>query len=305
MGKSCCKVVIAVSLIICAAMGPPAAAGADSRSAPWSGTQRSVPVPLDIAKAYLQAIQARDFNAAYGYISTVDRRIRDKHSYLRGHQPLSGFALELARWFAAEMKLWIVEERAGLNRVRLDVGYRLPAGDEVANRLFNWNPDKLNALSSQQQRAIVDAVEKLKASGKMITFEGREKVDLVLEKQGWRVFEDWRTRRRVLFQASQQKPAILGVEFLRNDVWVKGDEPFQVDFKVTNQSDREVWVQVRHLFTPGTTEKNIDMIACGSLMPFRLEPREVREISSVYLFRRAIPAQRRVSIIYEFNPVER
>ena len=275
-------------------------AHADLRARPALLAPR--PAPVDVVKVYLQAIHARDFDTAYPYISSADRRVRDKASYLRGQQSLSGFALQLARRLSTDMEIWVIEERSGPKRARLELGYRLPSGDEIATQLLDWNPDKLNALSAKEQNAIVAALEKMKKSGKIITVEGRETVDLVLETEGWKIFEDWRSRQRVLFQSSQPRPATLEVKFLRNDVLVKGEEPFQVDFKVTNRTDREMWVKVKHLFTPRQIEKNIDMIACGSLVPFRLDPRETREISSAYILRGAVPVNSQVSILYDFSP---
>ena len=73
-----------------------------------------------------------------------------------------------------------------------------------------------------------------------------------------------------------------------------------MDFKVSNPTRREMRLHVKHAFTPAAIDKNIDMIACGSLVPFRLGPGEVREISSVYLFRPGIAARHPVTITYEF-----
>jgi hypothetical protein len=258
--------------------------------------------PIEVVHAYLRATHARDFGTAYKYISSSDHGVRNKNDYLRGEPSLNGFALELARWFAAEMKVWIIEERSGSNRARLEIGYRLPSGDEVADRLHDWNPNKLNALSAQEQRAILTALEKLKESGKMVTVEGRETFDVRLEKEGWKIFEDWKSRQRVLFQAAQPRPANLEVKFLRNDLLVKGDEPFQVDFQVTNRTERDMWVKVKHSFAPRQIEKNIDMIVCGSLVPFRLDPRETREFSSAYMLRGSNATKPQISIIYEFSP---
>jgi hypothetical protein len=273
---------------------------ADVRPRPAVEAPRTVPV--EVAQAYLRATHARDFDTAYRYISSADRRVRDKQSYLRGQQVLSGFALDLARWFAAEITVWTITERSSTNRARLEIGYRLPSGDEVADQLHDWNPDKVNALSAKEQRAILSVLDKLKQSGKMITVEGREAFDLHLEKDGWKIFEDWKSRRRVLFQAIQANPANLEVKFLRNDVLVKGGEPFQVDFQVTNRTERDMWVKVKHSFAPRQIENNIDMIVCGSLVPFRLDPRETREFSSAYILRGSIAAKPQISIIYEFSP---
>lgn len=257
---------------------------------------------IDVVKAYLHATHARDFYAAYPYISSIDRRVRDKTSYLRSQQYFSGFALEVARRLTADMEMWVIERRIGATKARFEVGYRLPTGDEVSTQLLDWNPDKLNALSATEQSAIVKALEKVKKSGKMITLEGRDTFDLVLEKEGWKIFLDWRSRHRVVFKSSQPRTAELAVKFLRSDFWVKTAEPFQVDFKVTNRTAREMMVKLNHVIEPGQMEKSVDMIACGSRLPFRLGPRQTQEISSAYLLRGRLPAAARVSITYDFNP---
>jgi hypothetical protein len=285
-------------LIACALTAVPTRA--DVRARPSVSTPQAA---FEVAQAYLRAVQRRDFAMAYGYMSSADRSVRDKHAYLRGEPSLSGFALELARWFAKEMEVWIVEEHLKQNHARLEVGFRLPSGDEVAPQVFEWNPDKLNALTPKEQGAIFDALEKTKSSGKMIMVEGRATVDLVRERQGWKIFEDWRSRQRVRFESSQPKPEKLAVKFLRNDVLVPREEPFQVDFKVINESDREVWLKVSHSFTPRHVDKSIDMIACGSLVPFRLGPRQTREVSSTYILRSGVSNKAPLSIIYEFTPV--
>jgi hypothetical protein len=46
--------------------------------------------------------------------------------------------------------------------------------------------------------------------------------------------------------------------------------------------------------------ENVDMIACGSLAPFRLRPQEVRELSSNYPLRGPVQKSARLSLIYDF-----
>lgn len=258
---------------------------------------------IDVVKSYLQAIHARDAGTAYRYISSLDRNLRDKKTYLRSQETFSGFALDLARRLGADMDVWVIEQKLGSTKARLDVGYRLPAGDEISPQLLDWNPDKLNRLSTHEQAAVITAWEKVKQSGKAVTIEGRETFDLVRETDGWKIFLDWRSQHRVVFKASQQTPAQLDVTFLRNDLLVKGEEPFQMYFRVTNRTDRDIVVKLNHLFEPQRLEKNIDMIACGSLLPIRLRPHETQDISSSYLLRGNLPARAQFAIIYDFDLV--
>jgi len=261
---------------------------------------RSPEKPLDVVRAYLKATQAHDFRTAYQYISTIDRNVRDENGYLRSEANFSGFALELAKTLADDMEVWMVEEKLGPFKARYQVGYRVPAADEIAAQLFDWNPDKLNALSTNEQRRLFAAVDSVKNRRKMITIEGRETLDLVSEKSGWKIFLDWSSRARIVFKARQRLSGELEVRFLRNDFLVKIDDPFQIDFTIKNRTGRDLVVKLNHLFEPRRLAENIDMIACGSLAPFRLRPQEVRELSSNYLLRGPVPKQTRLSIIYDF-----
>jgi hypothetical protein len=256
---------------------------------------------IEVVKAYLQAIQARDARSAYRYISFADRSVRDEKTFVRSQENFTGFALTLAKRLAGNINVWVTEQKLGAANARLTVGYRLPTGDEISSQLYDWNPDKLNALSGAEQKAVLEALEKVEKSGRMIAIEGREIFDLVLEKDGWKIFLDWRSHHRIVFKASQPQAAQLAVKFLRNDFLVKNEDPFQVDFQVTNRSNRNTYVKLDHLFEPRRLEKNIDMIACGSLLPLRLRPGETQQISSSYLLRGPLPAKSQLAIIYDFR----
>jgi hypothetical protein len=257
--------------------------------------------PVDVVKAYLRAMHARDFDTAYGYVSASDRRVRGKGTYLRSHENFIGFALDLARRLATGMEVWAIKQQLGSSKTHLEIGYRAPTADELALQLLDWDPAKLNALSPAQQSALFGALSKLQSSGKMITIEGRENFDLVREREGWRIFFDWQAHHRIVFKSTQADRQDLTVRFLRNDLFVKREEPFQVDLAVTNRTDRAIVVKLNHLFAPRQIEKNIDMIACGSLGPLHLQPHEIRKISSVYLLRGALSDEAPIGIIYDFN----
>lgn len=260
---------------------------------------------IEVVKGYLQAIHARDARSAYRHISFADRSVRDEKTYLRSQENFTGFALALAKRFAGDLSVWVIEQKLDAAKAGFEVGYRMPTGDEISSQLYDWNPDKLNALSVVQQRDVLEAWEKVKKSGKMIAIEGRERFELVLEKDGWKIFLDWGLQHRVVFRTSRQTPASLEVKFLRNDLFVKSEEPFQIDFRVTNRAGRDIVVKLDHLFAPRRMEKNIDMIACGSLLPLRLRPRETQQVSSSYLLRGPLSAKSRFEIIYDFRPVPR
>ena len=97
---------------------------------------------------------------AYSYISSADRIVQDKSTYIQSEVSLNGFALELARRLTAGMDVWVIEQKIGPTKAHFEVGYRVPTADELSPRLFDWNPDKLNRLSPAEQSALIEAIEK-------------------------------------------------------------------------------------------------------------------------------------------------
>jgi hypothetical protein len=263
-------------------------------------TNREQDIPAVIVRLYLEAIQARDPETAYGYISNPDQRVQDRSTYVRSQLSFTGFAQELARRLAADMDVWVIEQSAGLTKAHLEVGYRIPTADELSSRLFSWNPEQLNRLSRAEQLALSAAVENLKKKRNKITLEGRESIDLLRQADGWKIFLDWKSRATVNFKTRSAGTSDLAIEFLRRDFLVKVEEPFQVDFRVSNRTNRIINARLHHQFAPPSFAGNIDMIACGLLAPLRLGPRETRNLSSSYLLRGRLPTQKSLTIIYDF-----
>jgi hypothetical protein len=271
------------------------------RNPALSAPQYKTDNPFAIASSYLRATQAHDFEGAYGYISSADQQIQKQSSYVRSQASFNGFARDLARRLTDGMEIWPVEQKIEGKNARLEIGYRMPTGEELSPRLLDWNPEKLNRLSPAEQTALIEAVETLKKNPRRIFLEGRENVNLVLQQDGWKVYFDWKSRARVNFATLPSSSRELAVRFLRNDFLVKTDEPFQVDFRITNRTNREINTRVNHRFEPQRWADNIDMIACGLLAPLRLGPNETRDLSSAYLLRGKIPAGTSMKIIYDFD----
>ncbi|HEY7219039.1 MAG TPA: cytochrome c oxidase assembly protein [Candidatus Binatia bacterium] len=258
--------------------------------------------PLRAVESFLKATQARDLETAYSYISSADRSVQDKSSYVQSQVYFSGFALELAKRLTADMEIWAIEQEIGTTKAHLEVGYRVPTADELSPRLLDWAPDKLNALSPGEQFVLLQAVERLKKSPRMISLEGREIFDLVWQTDGWKIYFDWRSRARVTFKTSRPGSNELEVKFFQKDVLVKNEEPFQIDFTITNRTNHEITARLNHRFEPRRLAGNVDMIACGLLAPLRLGPKETRDLSSAYLLRGKLPTKTRLTIVYDFSP---
>jgi hypothetical protein len=257
--------------------------------------------PIDVVKAYLKASYARDYQNAYRYVSSQDQRVWNEKSYASQSESFTGFALELAQTVAESMEVWVIEKQLSSDRAHYKIGYRVPTADELSSLLFDWDPDKLNALSRPRQEQLLETLGKMKKHGKMITIEGKEAFDLVSDKGSWKLFLDWASGIKVTLKADSAPSAELEARFVQNELIVKKDEPFQIDLKIKNRSTRPIVARIVHHVDPRDMEDHIDMIACGALRPLALQPGEVQEISSAYLIKDGLATGSKVGITYEFK----
>jgi hypothetical protein len=257
--------------------------------------------PIDVIRAYLKASYARDYGSAYRYISSQDRRVWDERSYAVQSGAFTGFALELAQTLADGMEVWTIDRKQDPHRAHYKIGYRVPTADELSSLLFDWNPDKLNALSRPRQVELLETLAKMKKTGKMIMIEGQETFDLVLDKSGWKIFLDWASGIKVRLKATSLGSNEIEARFVQNELIAKKDEPFQIDLKIENRSTRPMVARIVHHIEPREMEDQIDMIACGALRPLALQPGEVQEISSAYVIKGGPVAGSEVGVTYEIK----
>ena len=257
--------------------------------------------PIDVVKNYLKARYARDYQNAYRYISSQDQLVWNEKSYASQSESFVGFALELARNLAESMEVWVMEKQVGSDRVHYKIGYRVPTADELSSLLFDWDPDKLNALSRSRQAQLLESLGELKKDGKMIMIEGQETVDLVSDEGGWKVFLDWASGIRVSLKVDSASSGEVEARFVQNELIVKMDEPFQIDLKIKNRRRQPVVARIVHRIEPREIENHLDMIACGALRPLVLEPGDLEQISSAYLIKDGIRAGEKIDITYKLK----
>jgi hypothetical protein len=257
--------------------------------------------PLRVVEAYLKASYARDYPKAYLYISSQDQRVWDEKSYALQNGSLNGFALELAQKLAESMKIWVIDQQRSSDRARYTIGYQVLTADELSSLLYDWDADKLNALSRPRQEQLLANLEKMKKDQKMITIKGQETFDLIADEGGWKIFYDWASDTKVRFKMLLPPSARIDAQLLNSQFLVKKDEPFQITLKIKNQGQRAVVARIVHHVEPRNMENNIDMIACGALQPLELQPGEIQEISSAYVVKDGARAGAKIAITYEFH----
>lgn len=234
---------------------------------------------LRVARAYLRAVHARDFDQAYRHISTPDQKARDRASYLRAQTGFYGFALRLSRTIAAYGS---IDLRARHDETELTLAYRLPSLEDLSPLAHHWDGEKLNALPLAEQHEILRQVETRQRSGKLVMIEGQETLRLVKEPADWKVFLNWQQSSKVTLRAASTSTDI-EARFAQSEIFVSGDEPFQVNLILRNTGRSTQQVTLRHQIEPPELSDELAMIECGLSRPVTLAAGSEREFTMAYL----------------------
>lgn len=269
----------------------------------WRSAQpRADLASLRTVDAYLKSAYARDFKAAYRFISQRDRQLKPERAYIRERGPFQGFPLEITRKLADFIETQPVEfhTEGDESRIRLHVKY--PDAGSLSTLLLDWDESRLNELSPSEQRTLLDRLDEMKRAGQIRTVEGQEQFTLLREGRSWRIYFDWAAGVRVHYHA--QVPSTQALEAVPVDkaTTIRPDEPFTIAYRVKNRTRETIATRIIHHIEPGELEPYLDIVDCALLLPVQLAPGQESEFSTTYLVRGDLPdSAREFEITYEFE----
>ncbi|TMA11961.1 MAG: hypothetical protein E6J89_06190 [Deltaproteobacteria bacterium] len=260
--------------------------------------------PVEILVDYLKAAYARDFRQAYRLISSEDRRLKDEKTYVRERGTFDGFTLEVGNKLAGWIQATPIEEKTIGERAHIKLKLKLPDANKLSGPLLDWDEERLNALSTKEQRALLQKLDQWSMEGRIPVIEGEQDFDLVKESGGWRLFLNWAAGIRLSFEARVNDALPLEVSWDQREFISRQDELFNVRLRIKNLSNREVFMKSLHRVEPKDMTEYLDLVECGLLLPTKLLPREEQEYSSTYLVRGDLPdGTKQIAVTYEFTNV--
>lgn len=258
--------------------------------------------PLATVDGYLRATYARDFGRAYDYLSSADRQTRSRQNFVNGEGAYSGFTLEAAQRLSGFMKIWLIDRQESTDRLVIKVGYQLPAPSELNSLLLNWDQDRLNSLSNEEQKALLAELDARHRVGRLLNIEGQETLELVKEAGSWKVFLNWAAGTRVMLQSKQPDDNKLVIRFATTEVMAKNDELFLVNVKIGNPGSHAVTFTVGHLLEPPEVADDLQLVECGLLTPTTLEAKQEKEFAMAYLLNSSVgQTHREIKLTYDFK----
>lgn len=269
-----------------------------SQPAAWETVQVVIP--------YVKASYARDFREAYNYISSSDRRAKAEEGYVRERGAFDGFTSELARKLAAFIKATPVEEKIDGNRAHLKLHLSFPDANKLSANLLGWDEELLNKLSPEEQRGLIEKLDRRRKEGKIPMVEAARDFELVREDKGWRIFLDWAAGVRVSFDTVVPGSLLLQARPVLKEVTVTRGKLFNVSFKVRNLSNRPVSTWIVHHVEPKEVNEYLELVECNLLVPVTVQPGREVQYPSSYQLRGDLPeGMKRFKVTYEFKVEER
>ena len=254
--------------------------------------------PALVIQSYLRATYARDYIEAYRYISTADQRVKDLNRYAQQRGAFMGFALDASRKLASFIETRPAQKQLAPNRIQAvtKIGILEPA------QLFNLDPRRLNAMSVDERRQVIESWEKKKRDGSFEMIEIEEKLELVKEDEEWRIFLNWAAGVKIPLRLALANAGDLDVALSKSEVVVQPGDLFEIFLKIKNRSGQPVVARIGHLVEPRDVTNFLDFVECGFLLPITLQPGKEQEYSARYLLRGGLPeGVHQLNLTYDFR----
>ena len=274
---------------------------------PLYGAERAMDTqdPMTVIQSYLRATYARDFAAAYRFISAEDRKVRDVNRYVQQRGPYSGFILDAARKLSEFIEVGTLNAQESPRGVRVAIKYRVPDPQKIAPLLLNWDPRRLNSLPAAERKQIIDALDQRKQQGSLEMSEGTETFELIREADEWRVFLNWAAGVKIPLKLDLSKSPDLDVVLSKNEFVVQPGDLFEIVLKIKNRTQQPMTVRIGHLVEPSTIADYLDFVQCGFLLPVTVQPDKEQEFSGTYMLRGSLPeGVRGLNLTYDFRQLK-
>ena len=261
--------------------------------------------PGQVVRAYLRAVYARDFAAAYRLISSEDRQVRDLDRYMRQHGAFSGFVLEAARKLSESVETDVAEQAVSANRARLRVRYRVPDSKAIGPVLLNWDPYRLNALNGGDRAQLLAELSRRQQERALELASGEEIIELVKEGSDWRIFLDWRAGVTIPFRLEPPADGALRAAISKPQVNLQPGDVFEILLKVENTTSQPIVARISHLVEPRDAADYLEFVQCGFLLPVTIPAGAQQEYSGTYLLRGSLPEGiRELKLTYDFKVLD-
>jgi cytochrome c oxidase assembly protein CtaG/Cox11 len=264
-----------------------------------AGAEREL---FKVADAYLRSAYARDYKRAYQLISARDRRLKDAQVYAREKGSFSGFALQVTRKLSDLIQIRPLQTDESDDQARIKLAVRYPDANSLSGLLYDWDEERLNALSPAAEREVLAKIDQLSGEGKLPSIAGEEEFTLLREGRNWRIFFDWAAGVHIRYSALVPSTQSIAAAPVNEETTVRPGELFTIAYRVKNRSLQPITTRIVHRIEPQELQDYVDIVECALLLPVKVLAGEESEFSTTYMMRTDFPeAAKEVNITYDFQ----
>ena len=257
--------------------------------------------------AYVKALYARDFRAAYEQTSNADQRLKDVHSYSLERGEFRDFTLEAARAVARSVNVSVVELVIDRGRAAVKVKANVPDAPKLNSLMLDWDSERLESLAAAERKSLLDTIDRRRREKAIPMVAGDETFNLVKEAGGWKVFLNWAAGIKLTFQPAIPASSPVEIKIEQTEVTSRPGQVFRVAMRIKNIGKQTLSTRIGHLVEPQELRDYLDLVDCGFILPVRLQAGKEEEFVTTYLLRGTLPeAVRHLSVTYAIasSPLE-
>jgi len=239
--------------------------------------------------AYVKALCARDFRAAYEQISSADRRLKDVHSYSRERGEFRDFTLEAAQTLARSVEVKLMEQRIEQGRAIVKIKVNLPDVLKMNSLMLDWDSDRLESLPPAERKTLLDTIDRQRREKTIAMTTEEESFTLVKESAGWKVYLNWAAGVKLTFQPEVPASVPVTIKIDQSKITARPGQVFRVAMRIKNTGRIILSTRIGHVVEPQEMRDYLYLVDCGFIYPVRLQPGKDEEFVTTYLLRGTLP----------------
>ncbi|MGH2536347.1 MAG: cytochrome c oxidase assembly protein [Candidatus Promineifilaceae bacterium] len=257
-----------------------------------------------MALAYARAVYARDYAAAWEFISSRDKAMKSRQTHLAENVSFAGRQQDLAYALAGWIQFTESKIQMDGDQAIVTTQIKTPNGNQPAVYAILREAREEDKRTAAERPALSDRLQRLYAVGRIEILEGEETFTLAREWMGWRIVMGWADA--VVVKLTAEVSPDLPWEFypLQAEVRALPGETLLATYRATNRADRPITGKAKHSLLPETAEAYFDIIQCFCFIQQTLAPGESVDLKLVFRIDEDAPAEvRQVENKYVFYPL--
>lgn len=253
----------------------------------------------EAVEAYARAVYARDYAAAWEFISTADKQYKTREQYLAESASFTGLEQDLAYTLAGWIQATQTSVQVDGNRATVTLHLKVPNGNQPEVYAILQAAEREEELTAAERQALFDRLQTLYAADQIEILEGDQTFILTREQAGflpwlspakWRVVMDWAGAIVVKLTAEVSPGLPWDFYPLQPEVRALPGESLTAIYRVTNRSDRTITGKAKHFVLPEDYRDYFTSIQCFCFIQQTLDPGETQDLTLIFRIDYDVPA---------------